>query len=108
VTTLALVPDDAAVTAIILAREACVVAGGAVAALVFSMLDPDCRVDTIVAEGHRAAAGETLLRIRGRAGAVQLEGMLCLQAAGMDGPASLPASSTRRQAPSSSRWVSRR
>ncbi len=70
VTTLALVPDDAAVTAIILAREACVVAGGAVAALVFSMLDPDCRVDTIVAEGHRAVAGETLLRIRGRAGAV--------------------------------------
>ncbi len=66
-TTLALVPDDLIVEAEILAREACVVAGTDVARYVFTTLAPAMAIETCVTEGGRAAAGETVMRLKGPA-----------------------------------------
>lgn len=69
-TSLALVPQDLVVEAEILAREACVVSGNDVAACVFEILAADMAVEVQVPDGGRAAAGETVLRLRGPAQAI--------------------------------------
>ena len=66
-TTLSLVPSDLSVEAHILAREACVVSGGDVAAAVFSSLDKATRVDVVVPDGEHAGAGEIILALHGAA-----------------------------------------
>jgi len=66
-TTLSLVPEDLTVEAHILAKEDCVVAGGPVAAAVFAGLDETIDIETVVADGERAADGATILAIRGLA-----------------------------------------
>lgn len=70
VTTLALVDADVCATAAIISREPCRVAGGAVAAAVFHALDPDIVCELVVADGCDAAAGETVLTIRGSAATI--------------------------------------
>ena len=66
-TTLSLVPEDLTVEAHILAKEDCVVSGGPVAAAVFAGLDDSINIETVVADGERAADGATILAIRGLA-----------------------------------------
>jgi nicotinate-nucleotide pyrophosphorylase (carboxylating) len=66
-TTLSLVPADLTVEAHILAKEACVVSGGDVAAAVFSALDAVTRVDVVIADGEHAAVGDVILTIHGSA-----------------------------------------
>lgn len=69
-TSLALVDPAAVVTAAILARHACRVAGGPVARAVFREVDPALDVELRVEDGQDAAAGAELLRVRGRAAAI--------------------------------------
>ena len=66
-TTLSLVPADYVVDAHILAKEACVVSGGPVAAAVFTALDDTIAIDSVIADGEHAKAGDTILAIRGLA-----------------------------------------
>lgn len=70
VTTLALVDPAAVVTAAILARHACRVAGGPVARAVFREVDPALEVELRMEDGQDAAAGAELLRVRGRCTAI--------------------------------------
>ncbi len=70
VTTASLVPADARVTATIIAREPCIVAGGAIAQLVFEQLDATVCIDAVIADGARAQAGAPILRLTGRAAMV--------------------------------------
>lgn len=69
-TTLALVDPKLRAEALLLAKEACVVAGGDVGASVFRSVDPDVEVDVVIEDGHHASAGDVILRLRGRAGAL--------------------------------------
>ena len=69
-TTLALVDPAAVVTAAILARHACRVAGGPVARAVFREVDPALEVELRMEDGQDAAAGAELLRVRGRCTAI--------------------------------------
>lgn len=66
-TTLSLVPADLVVESHILAKEDCVVSGGPVAESVFAALDDTIEIGTVVADGERAANGETILTICGLA-----------------------------------------
>jgi nicotinate-nucleotide pyrophosphorylase (carboxylating) len=66
-TTCSLVPADLIAEAEILARESCVISGTDVARYVFTALDAAMTVDTLLPDGQRAAAGQTVLRIKGPA-----------------------------------------
>ena len=70
VTTRALVPPDAVARGAILARHACVVAGGPVAAAVFARVDPGLDVEALVADGEAAEAGAVILGVTGRAASI--------------------------------------
>lgn len=67
VTTLSLVPEDACVTARIIARGQCIVSGTTVAAAVFAAVDSElqCRVER--ADGMSAQAGDAIMSLSGRA-----------------------------------------
>jgi nicotinate-nucleotide pyrophosphorylase (carboxylating) len=65
-TTSATVPADAAGGAVIVAKEALVVAGLAAAGAVFTACDRDLVVDTRGGDGRRAVEGETVLSVSGR------------------------------------------
>ena len=67
VTSLALVPEDAAGEADLLTRQPCRVAGVSVAKLAFEMLDPGLHVECLASDGDDLSPGDVLLRIRGRA-----------------------------------------
>lgn len=66
-TTLALVPAACRTTGRILAREACTVAGIPVACEVFRQVDPELDLSVEIQDGKTASAGDTLLRMSGRA-----------------------------------------
>jgi nicotinate-nucleotide pyrophosphorylase (carboxylating) len=66
-TTLALVDPAAMITASMIAREACVVSGGAVARAVFTKVCEDLNVTQTVADGESAAAGSVIMEIAGPA-----------------------------------------
>jgi nicotinate-nucleotide pyrophosphorylase (carboxylating) len=66
-TTLALVAPDAVITASVLSRVACVVAGCDVAAYVFAELDSTIRVEVCISDGGHAAPGDTLVKLSGHA-----------------------------------------
>ncbi len=66
-TSLGLVDADAVISADLEAREACRVSGGPVAAAVFKAVDASLEIETLIADGEAAAAGDVILRIRGRA-----------------------------------------
>ncbi len=66
-TTLSLVPEDAVVEAVILAREPTVISGGSVAAAVFKALDDSIVVTTLTPDGAHADSGTDILSLRGKA-----------------------------------------
>ncbi len=67
VTTLALVPGEATATAVIIAREPCVVAGEGIARAVFRGVDEHLTFDTLLADGETADSGDKLLVVTGPA-----------------------------------------
>ncbi len=70
ITTDAIVPPDAAVAAVIAARQPGIVAGLDAALLAFELVDPGLRIERLCADGARVARGETVARINGRARSV--------------------------------------
>lgn len=70
ITSNAVIPADARLTAVMDSRDAVVVAGLPLAAAFFRALDPDCAIETLVAEGQAVAAGADLMRISGNARAL--------------------------------------
>jgi len=64
-TTLAMVPADSVITAVMRAREPLVVAGIAFAEAAFHELSPEVRFERVLSDGQRAKEGETLLKISG-------------------------------------------
>ena len=70
ITTDAIVPPDAAVAAVIAARQPGIVAGLDAALLAFELVDPGVRIERLCADGARVARGETVARINGRARSV--------------------------------------
>ncbi len=69
-TTIALVDPGIQATGEILARQACRVAGGGVAAAVLQRIDPSIVCETIVPDGCEAPIGGPILRFRGPAAAI--------------------------------------
>jgi len=67
ITTDAVVPADAEVTAVIVARQAGVLAGLEAGLLAFELLDPGLRLESICADGSRLERGQAVARISGRA-----------------------------------------
>ena len=70
VTTSALVPDDCAVDACVVARDSYVVSGTAVAGLVFESVDRDLTSAACIADGSRAGPGDVIMKIAGQARAI--------------------------------------
>ena len=70
VTTLATVPPDATATALMVAREPLVVCGLPLAEAVFKEVSAKIEIERLAEDGSRAARGQTLLRLRGPAGAM--------------------------------------
>lgn len=70
VTTLSTVPPGAMASACMVAREPMVVCGLPVAAAVFKELSPSIEIEHLAEDGAQAARGQTLLRLRGPAGAI--------------------------------------
>ncbi len=69
-TSAAVIPADAVLTAVMDSRDPVTVAGLPIAVAFFRALDPDCTIETLVAEGAQVAAGTDLMRIRGNARAL--------------------------------------
>src|SRR5690348_9090050 len=67
ITTDAIVPADAEVEAVIVARQPGVVAGLDAALLAFELIDPSLRLDRICDDGVRVSRGDVVARIAGRA-----------------------------------------
>lgn len=70
VTTLATVPENTKLTVAMRAREVLVVAGLPLAEAVFRHLSPGVQFESLLQDGQRARAGETLSRISGDARAI--------------------------------------
>ncbi len=70
VTTEATVPPEQEGEAVLVAREACVVAGLEVAALVFRKVDPAVSFEPLVQDGERVGPGGAVARIRGRVASI--------------------------------------
>lgn len=70
ITSAAVIPADARFEGVMRTRGEVVVAGLPVAAAFFRALDPEAEIATVAGEGARAAAGEVLMRLRGRARAL--------------------------------------
>lgn len=70
ITSAAVIPADARLTAVMASRDAIVVAGIDLAAAFFAALDPHVVIDRLARDGDRVAAGTALLRIAGNARAL--------------------------------------
>ena len=70
VTSAAVIPADARLTAVMASRDAIVVAGLDLATAFFAALDPAVVVERLAADGDRVAAGTALLRLTGNARAL--------------------------------------
>ena len=70
ITSAAVIPADVRFTGVMDTRDAIVVAGLEIAEAFFRRLDPEVRVERLVADGARAAAGTDLLRLDGKARAL--------------------------------------
>lgn len=70
ITSRALVAPDRVITAVVVARHACIVCGVDLAAHIFRVLDPDACVRVIIPDGGRARKDEPLMRITGKARAI--------------------------------------
>ncbi len=69
-TSAAVIPANAVLTAVMDSRDPVTVAGLPLAAAFFRALDPECAIDTLVAEGAKVPAGTDLMRITGNARAL--------------------------------------
>src|SRR3981189_1886953 len=67
ITTDAVVPADAEVTAVMVARQPGVLAGLEAGLLAFELLDPGLRFERLVVEGERLERGQAVAQISGRA-----------------------------------------
>ena len=67
ITSNAVIPEDSVFAGVMDSREAIVVAGLPIAEAFFAALDPEVRIERLVEEGDRAAAGSDLLRLEGKA-----------------------------------------
>ena len=70
VTSAAVIPRDARLTAVLASRDAVTVCGLWLAAAFFLALDPDATVDTLIEEGTAVPPGTPLLRVEGNARAL--------------------------------------
>jgi nicotinate-nucleotide pyrophosphorylase (carboxylating) len=70
ITSRALIAPGRVITAVVIARQTCVVCGGAIAAHVFRELDPGARIRILVPDGGRARKNAPLMRITGKARAI--------------------------------------
>lgn len=70
ITSAAVIPADARFTGTMDSRDAIVVAGLGVAEAFFRALDPEVRIDMLVEDGQRVAAGTDLMRLEGLARAM--------------------------------------
>ena len=70
VTSNAVIPADARLSAVLASRDAVTVAGLTIAAAFFAALDPAAKIEILVAEGTAVAPGTPLLRIEGNARAL--------------------------------------
>jgi nicotinate-nucleotide pyrophosphorylase (carboxylating) len=70
VTTEATVPSGMRARGVIVAKCSCVIAGLDVAAEAFLQLDPGCTFDRKLKDGDRCAHGDTIVEVRGQAGAM--------------------------------------
>jgi nicotinate-nucleotide pyrophosphorylase (carboxylating) len=70
ITSAAVIPADARFTGTMDSRDAIVVAGLGIAEAFFRALDPDVRIDLLVEDGQRVAAGTDLMRLEGLARAM--------------------------------------
>jgi nicotinate-nucleotide pyrophosphorylase (carboxylating) len=69
-TSAAVIPADAELSAVMDSRDAVVVAGLPIAEAFFRALDPDVRIERLVEDGARVAAGTDLMRLKGNARAL--------------------------------------
>jgi len=69
-TSRAVIPAEAELTAVMDSRDAVVVAGLPLAEAFFRALDPEVRIERLVEDGARVAAGTDLMRLRGNARAL--------------------------------------
>lgn len=67
VTSLYFIPEDRVACAFVAVRAEGVVSGTSLAARVFAKVDPSLRVETLIEDGSKVAAGALLLRIEGSA-----------------------------------------
>ncbi len=70
ITSVAVIPADARFTGTMDSRDAIVVAGLGIAQAFFCALDPDVRIELLVEDGQRVAAGTDLMRLEGLARAM--------------------------------------
>ncbi|WP_375396267.1 carboxylating nicotinate-nucleotide diphosphorylase [uncultured Sphingomonas sp.] len=70
ITSAAVIPAAARFAGVMDSRDDIVVAGLPIAEAFFRALDPDARIEPLVADGDRASAGTDLMRIAGSAGAL--------------------------------------
>ncbi len=70
VTSAAVIPAAARLSAVVASRDAVVVAGLPLAEAFFRALDPDATIETLVEDGTRVPAGTALMRIEGNARAL--------------------------------------
>jgi nicotinate-nucleotide pyrophosphorylase (carboxylating) len=66
ITSASVIPEDARFDGVMDSRDAIVVAGLPIAEAFFRFLDPDARIERLVEEGARVAAGTDLMRVSGR------------------------------------------
>lgn len=70
ITSAAVIPAEARFAGLMASRDAIIVAGVALAADFFAALDPEARIELLVADGAAVPAGTALLRIEGKARAL--------------------------------------
>ncbi|MEO6218419.1 MAG: carboxylating nicotinate-nucleotide diphosphorylase [Sphingomonas sp.] len=70
ITSTAVIPVDARFTGVMDSRDAITVAGLPIAEAFFRALDPEVRIERLVEDGDRVAAGTDLMRLEGRARAM--------------------------------------
>jgi nicotinate-nucleotide pyrophosphorylase (carboxylating) len=70
ITSAAVIPAEARFTGVMDSRDAIVVAGLGIAEAFFRALDPDVRIELLVEDGQKVAAGTDLMRLEGSARAM--------------------------------------